>query len=89
MAFEPGSELERADKLRMVRIAPDKEGDGRVGGATGEKRAGSVAVRAALGGAGVGGAGGEKGLLAEQAWEEAQFGLVIMLFGIETKRVLG
>ena len=60
MALEPGSELERADKLRMVWIAPDEEGDGRVGEATSEEggeRGGNVAVRAALGGAGVGGVG--------------------------------
>ena len=72
MAFEPGSELERGHKLRMVGIAPDEEGDGRVGEATGEEggeRGGSVAVRAALGGAGVGGVGGAKGV-AEEAWEQ-------------------
>ena len=49
----------------MVWIAPDEKGDGRVGEATGEEggeRGGSVAVRAALGGAGVGGVGGAKGL---------------------------
>ena len=48
----------------MVWIAPDEEGDGRVGEAAGEEggeRGGSVAVRAALGGAGVGGVGGAKG----------------------------
>ena len=45
----------------MVWIAPDEEGDGRVREATGEEdgeRGGSVAVRVALGGAGVGGVGG-------------------------------
>ena len=65
MAFEPGSELERAHKLRVVWIAPGEEGDGRVGEATGEEggeRGGSVAVQAALGGAGVGGVGGAKGV---------------------------
>ena len=74
MAFEPSSELEPAHKLRMAWIAPD-EGDGRIGKATGEEggeRGGSVAVRAALGGAGVGGVGGAKGLA--EVWEEAQFG---------------
>ena len=58
MAFEPGSELERGHKLRMAWIAQDEEADGRVGEAMGEEggeRGGSVAVRAALGGAGVGG----------------------------------
>ena len=53
-------------------IAPDEEGDGRVGEATGEEggeRGGSVAVRAALGGAGIGGVGGAKGL-GEEVWEE-------------------
>ena len=38
MAFEPGSELERAHKVRMVWIAPDEEGDGRIGEATGDGR---------------------------------------------------
>ena len=59
----------------MVGIAPDEEGDGQVGEATGEEggeRSGSVAVQAALGGAGVGGVGGAKGL-GEEAWDEAQF----------------
>ena len=71
MAFESGSELEREWVDRTGRRS-----DGRVGEATGEEggeRGGSVAVRAALGGAGVGGVGGANGL-AEEAWEEAQFG---------------
>ena len=65
-----------------------EEADGRVGEAMDEKggeRGGSVAVRAALGGAGVGGLGGAK-RLAEEAWEEAQFSE--RRVWLETKRVL-
>ena len=60
MAFEPGSELERAHKLRMVFDQMTKEDDGRVGETTSEKgdqRGGGATVWAALGGAVVGGVG--------------------------------
>ena len=92
MAFEPGSELERGYKLRMVWIAPDEEGDGRVGEATGEDATVGREVEVLLSAGGLGrswrwwcrrgkGVGGGVGQ-----------GLVIMLFGsplIETKQVLG
>ena len=66
MAFEPGSELERAHKLRMMFDQMTKEDDGRVGETTSEKgdqRGGGATVGAALGGAVVGGKGvGEGGV---------------------------
>ena len=61
MAFEPGSELEGAHKLRMVWITQAKKTVGVLW------RCGSPG---GLGVAGVGGVGGAKGL-AEEAWEKA------------------
>ena len=56
MAFEPGSELEGAHKLKMVYVdRTSEEDDGRVGEATGGERGGGPTVRAALGGADVSG----------------------------------
>ena len=73
MAFEPGSE--RGHKLRMVWIALDEEGDRRVGEATAKRVGREVEVwrygrRWAELASVVSAATG----LAEEAWEEGQFG---------------